>query len=91
MIIRERKTMASNIKKALPLYAVCGLANGLVNVLVIFLSSGRLPTSILFPFVSAGSIIATFVISIYVFKEKLSKTQWIGFGFGIVSIVFLNL
>ena len=90
-IIKERKTMAINLKKGLLFYGLCGIANGVVNLLVIFLSNGRLASAILFPFVSAGSMIFTFIISIMFFKEKLSRIQWLGFFGGVLSIVFLNL
>lgn len=68
----------------------CGVMNGLANMLVMVVS-GMIPVSIMFPLVSAGGIIVTYLISRFIYKEKLSKIQFIGFLMGIASVVFLNL
>jgi drug/metabolite transporter (DMT)-like permease len=89
-LFKERKNMSANIKKGLPFFMVCGVANAVVNFLVIFLSS-RLSAAVMFPLISAGGIILTCVVSVFLFKEKLSKTQWLGFILGVGAVVFLNL
>ena len=87
----EKKAVIPNLKKGFWLYSICGVANGIVNLLVILLSNGRMAASVMFPLISAGGIIATFIISVTAYKEKLSICQSIGLLFGITSIVFLNL
>lgn len=62
--------------------------NGLTNYGVIKLNEVKFPASIMFPIISAGSIILTFVCSFILFKEKLSKRQLIGASIGVVAIVF---
>ncbi len=69
---------------------ICGLANGSLNYLVITLA-GRLPASLLFPIVSAGSLILTMFSSVVFYREKYSPKQYIGFVLGVLSIVFMNL
>lgn len=65
-----------------------GVLNGLTNYGVIKLNEVKFPASIMFPIISGGSIILTFVCSFILFKEKLSKRQLIGASIGVVAIVF---
>ena len=86
----EKKQILPNLKAGFWLYTICGLANGITNFLVIFLSS-RMAASVMFPVISAGGIVLTFLISLLIYKEKLSKWQIIGSALGLVSVIFLNL
>lgn len=87
---KEREHAKNYVKNGWRLAALCGLMNGLVNLLVMVLS-GKMPASVIFPLISAGGIVCTFLISKFVYHEKLSKTQMLGFGFGIASVIFLNI
>ena len=69
---------------------LCGAFNGMVNLFVMILS-GLMPVSLMFPIISAGGIVATFIISQVFYKEKLSKLQLIGFVLGTISVVLLNI
>lgn len=53
--------------------------------------SNTVPASVMFPFIAAGGIIATALVSMFVYKEKLSTQQKIGFVLGILAIVALNM
>lgn len=86
----ERKNIVSCTKKGWWLAAICGVANGIVNLLVMILQ-GKMPVSVLFPMVSAGGLVLTFFLSKYLYKEKLSKRQLTGFCLGVASVIFLNL
>jgi multidrug transporter EmrE-like cation transporter len=50
-----------------------------------------LPVSILFPCVSGGGMIITYVVSRVLFKEKMTRAQTVGFFVSVASVVFLNL
>ena len=89
-ITTEKKQILPNLKAGVWLYIICGLANGGANFLVIFLSS-RMAASVMFPVISAGGIVLTFLISLFFYKEKLSKWQILGSALGLVSVIFLNL
>ena len=89
-IFYEKDMLIFNLKKGFIWYVICGLANGVVNFFVLVLSL-RLPASVMFPVISAGGIIATALVSMFVYKEKLSSFQKIGFLLGIIAIVVLNL
>lgn len=67
-----------------------GLFNGAVNFLVMVLS-GMLPNTILFPSISAGSIVLSCIVAVFIYKEKLSLQQIFGYIIGITSVILLNL
>ncbi len=67
-----------------------GITNGMVNLFVMILSR-RMLVSLMFPLMSAGSLILTYIIAMVFYKERLSRIQTIGFAFGLVAVVFLNI
>lgn len=73
------------IKKGSPMCigfgACCGIANGIVNLLVMMLTA-LIPTAILFPSISGGGIVLGFVLAVFAYKEKLSMLQVIGYFIG---------
>ena len=78
------------LKPCIKYGAVKGLINGIMNYLVMVVSAS-MPNSVLFPSISAGGIVLTFICALTIYKEKLSKTQTVGYILGIVSVVFLNI
>ncbi len=83
----SRKTSAVQCLRYAPFQ---GIANGIVNLLVMILG-GKLANSVLFPSISAGGITLTFCAALFIYREKLSRLQMIGYALGVVSIIFLNL
>lgn len=67
-----------------------GIANGLVNLLVMVLTTS-VSTAILFPVVIAGGMTITLGASVVIFKEKLTAVQLIGYIFGMTALVLLNI
>lgn len=88
--LTERGSLATSLKKNWYLMVLCGVANGAVNLFVILLSP-NMNTSLMFPLISAGGIVLTSLVSIFIYKEKLSLLQYIGMVMGIGAIVFMNL
>ena len=86
----ERKETIYFIKIGLVPAAVCGLANGIVNLFVMILNN-RIDASIMFPLISAGGIIIIYLFSKFFYKEQLTKYQTAGLMLGIASVIFLNL
>ncbi len=70
--------------------AICGVFNGLTNFLVLVLN-GKLPASVMFPVISGGGIVFTFLYAMIVYREKFKPIQIVGFVLGVASIVLLNL
>lgn len=67
-----------------------GIPNQLTSLLVLRAAS-ELPAYIVFPTYSAGAIVLVNVINYLVFKETLTKRQYIATGFIGLALIFLNL
>jgi drug/metabolite transporter (DMT)-like permease len=89
-LITERGNLRKNAPAAIICSAAAGLTNGGVNLLVMVLT-GLMATSIMFPAISAGGIIVTFLIALLIYKEKLSVYQYLGALFGIAAIILFNI
>ncbi len=69
-----------------------GVFNGGLNLLVILLvASGLINVSVMFPIISAGGMIAAFLLSMLVYKEKMTSLQKVGFFIGVGAVILLNL
>ena len=51
--------------------------------------SGVMDSAVFFPLVNGGGLVLTTLAAVVVFREKLSRQQWIGIAFGIASVIFL--
>lgn len=90
VLIKERKEVHGYSQKTLWIAFICGVVNGLVNLLVMIIS-GSLPAAVMFPLISGGSIILTFLIAKFYYKEKMSFKQMWGLCLGVISVVLLNI
>ena len=90
MLLFERENCLHDIKKGSGCIVIRGLSLALVNLLVMVLSN-TMPASVMFPIISAGGIVVTFLVALFIYKEKLSTLQNIGLILGIISIIFLNM
>ena len=86
----ERKEITESIKKGIVPIVICGLANGISNIVVMALSL-KMSASVMFPLIAAGSVVVTYFVSVLWYKEKMTITQKIGFALGVSSVIFLNL
>lgn len=87
---KERKEYKYYVKKGITGAFFNGILNGAVNLFVMILS-GIMSVSVMFPLISVGGIVVTFIVSKVFYKEKLTKAQHLGFVFGVAAIVFLNI
>lgn len=91
LCLLKKGTDAGYAAKQCLLYAVpTGIANAAANFMVMFLSI-VLPASLMYPVISAGVIILTFIVSLTLFKERQTKMQYVGFFAGVLSVIILNL
>ena len=67
-----------------------GIANGLANFLTLTLA-GLENASILFPIVSAGTLLGSLICGKLVFKEKLKANHYLALASGILAVIFLKL
>lgn len=89
-LITERKVVFKDVKRRIFWGGICGLSNGCSNNFILVLAL-TMPASLLYPLVSAGGIVLTSLVSIFVYKEKLSVMQYIGIALGIAAIVAFNI
>lgn len=86
----EKGSQTKIIKKGWLCAALCGVFNGLCNYLVLYLNP-RLPASVMFPVISAGSVVLVFVYATLIQHEKFNTRQKLGYAVGVLSIILLNL
>ena len=67
-----------------------GLANGIANFLTLVLA-GMENASVLFPIISAGTLLAALLCGKLLFKEKLRANHYAALAAGIVAVVLLKL
>lgn len=89
-LIFDLKKIKDGFKPALLFGSISGLLNGALNLLIMY-AVNILTATIAFPLTYGGSLILTFVIARFIFKEKYTLLQYIGFGVCLVSVVLLNL
>lgn len=82
----ERNTYASG--KMLGVMVASGVCVAVNNKLNLYLS-GVMDSAVFFPIVNGGGLVLTTLAALLLFREKLSKKQWIGVVLGIASVVFL--
>ena len=89
-LITGETELKSTVRVGAPLALLCGLFNGAVNYLVIYLNP-FIAASVMFPVLAAGGIILIFPYALLVRREKFTLMQWTGFIIGIMSVILLNL
>ena len=70
--------------------SVAGLSNGATNLLNLVVNA-MIPISIAAPTRSGIKIVISFLISLIIFKEKLSRRQTFGVVIGAIALILLNL
>ncbi|MBQ8408183.1 MAG: EamA family transporter [Clostridia bacterium] len=53
--------------------------------------SGIMDSAVFFPIVNGGGLVLITLTAVVAFREKLTLKQWIGVGFGVLSVLFLCL
>lgn len=69
------------------LVGVLGAVNNKLNLYL----SGAMDSAVFFPIVNGGGLVLSVLAGLLVFKERLTKKQWLGIGFGVASVIFLCL
>ncbi len=68
---------------------LCGVCFAFPHTINLALA-GRLPAVIMFPVVNLSPMMLSMIFAFLFFKERLSATQWLGIGVGILSTVFVS-
>ena len=88
--LTKETDLKTTLRVGAPLSLFCGLFNGAVNYLAIYLNQ-FIPASVMFPVLSAGELILIVPYALLVRRERFTAKQWAGFAVGVVSVVLLNL
>ncbi len=91
LVPSQRAAAGETLKKGWLLALLCGAANGVTNLFVIYLNASGFPASITFPVISGGGILLVFLYSLLVKRERYTTPQYVGYALGVISIVLLNI
>ena len=69
---------------------VAGVCTALCNVINLYLA-GAMDSAVFFPVFQGGSLMLITLLSIVLYKEKLSLLQWVGLCCGAIAVVCLCL
>lgn len=88
---KKSKTQMSalTLKKLIALPIITGVVFAFPHSLNLWLA-GALPTAVMFPVVNLCPMMLTMISAVVIFKERLSKSQWIGIAVGIASTVLVS-
>ena len=64
---------------------ICVGANHKLNLAL----AGEIPSAVFFPIVNGGNLVLTTLSALIIFRERLTKKQWIGVILGILSVLSL--
>ena len=70
---------------------LAGICNLVLNLLVMLMAGTTLSTSLIYPVISVGGLAVVTVFSLFVFKEKMRPSQWVGVGVGAVAVLLLSI
>ena len=87
---KEYKEVGKCIKSAMLRAPLTGFINAGANFVVLILMQ-LMNLSLIYPLFYAGTIVASTVISITLYKEKLSVRQGIGLILGTLAIIFISV
>lgn len=78
--------------RAIPAGIILGVINfGTMYCIIMALNSKILEASSLFPINNLSILTLSTIISVFVYKEKLSRKNWIGIALSLVAIIILGL
>lgn len=90
--ITERRSIKEAVRNGWGLSLVSGATNGSANLIImITLGLGIMEAAQFYPVIAASQTILTFIVSIIMFGERFILRQWIGFAFGTVALVLMNM
>lgn len=72
------------------LIVLAGLGGMLNHVINMYLA-GIIDSAVFFPLVNGSNLVLVTVLSIFVYRERLSVLQWVGLAVGIAAVLFLCL
>ena len=62
-----------------------------MNFLVLLLVSTNLSPSLIYPAIGVGTLGIVAIFSLFVFREKMTRLQWLGVVIGAAAVLLLSL
>jgi uncharacterized membrane protein len=90
LLAKRQKGTKTLFKQGFAYAPFAGIANAICNVLMLLLAT-MLPGMVLYPSVSAGGIVFTFITALILYKESYTKWQYIGYACGLASVILLSM
>jgi len=88
--LSQSKNIRSDIRACSFFAPLTGIANGIGNIALMF-TTAVVPNAILFPSLSGLGGVITYLAFTFLFHEKLSKQQKLGYLLSMVSTIIINL
>lgn len=90
--VRVDKTGLKTIEKKQNAYPIlAGVTNFAVNLIGLYFATTPLSTNIIYPVLGVGCLMLVTICSKFMFKEKMTKLQWVGILIGAVAIALLSI
>ena len=87
---RNRKDFSYVLRHGLLWTAGAGVSNGMTNSMVVFLHT-LMPISISSPIRVAVKVVASFLLSVFLYRERFEKRQIVGAMLGMLALILLNI
>ena len=84
------KNILGDLKASLPYATANGFVNGIGNMILLTVI-GNIPNTILYPTNSALGMIGIFLLSFFMYKERFTKKEYVGYALGMASLILLNI
>ena len=90
--LRVDKTQLKMIEKRQIAYPIlAGVTNFLVNLIVLYFATTPLSPNLIYPVLGVGCLMLVTICSKFMFKEKMTKLQWLGIIIGAIAIALLSI
>lgn len=90
-LLSDRSDSKRILKKAWYFPVGAGVCNAVANLFVILMATTSLSPNLIYPTIAVGGLMITSVVSLFLFKEKLSWLQWCGVIIGAVAVALLSI
>ena len=87
----DRSDSPAMLKASWWIPILAGALNVALNLFVMLMALTDLSPSLIYPVVSVGGLAVVTIFSLFVFKEKMTRQQWIGVAIGAVAVVLLSI
>ena len=96
IVLPHRKNVGDNVdtlkkevsKGLIVLMVICGIFTAGIHKINLYLS-GVMESVVFFPVINGGSLMGTMMVSLLLFKEKLSLKKWVGIIIGIIAVILI--